>query len=71
MNGRVIQENFSFTFPGTNGYFYCGRFSEGGRDRASQQYLIEPGHCYKTLFHLQIPQVHTGAVRNGFSLESN
>ena len=35
---------------GTSRYFYCGRFSEGGRDRAGQQYLIEPGHCTKPYF---------------------
>lgn len=35
---------------GTNRYFYCGRSCEGERDRAPQQYLIEPGHCMRAYF---------------------
>lgn len=50
--GRFIQENQVFPLRpfGTNRYFYCGRFCEGGRDRSPQQYLIEPGHCTKAYF---------------------
>lgn len=35
---------------GTNRYIYCGRSCEGERDRATQQYLIEPGHCMRADF---------------------
>lgn len=51
--GRFIQENqvFFLLRPfGTNRYIYCGRSCEGERDRATQQYLIEPGHCIRAYF---------------------